>query len=88
VAPYSDDSGSPLVTFTELKDRLHPGDILVWAHHGGDENNLAEHPAGVGTPRTGGHTQTIVEIHRGRVSYEPNVPRGAIFRVFLPTVGT
>ena len=31
---------------------------------------------------------TIVEIHRGRVSYEPNVPRGAVFRVFLPTVGT
>jgi C4-dicarboxylate-specific signal transduction histidine kinase len=31
---------------------------------------------------------TIVEIHRGRVSYEPNTPRGAIFRVFLPTVGT
>jgi signal transduction histidine kinase len=31
---------------------------------------------------------TIMEIHRGRVLYEPNVPRGAIFRVVLPTVGT
>jgi two-component system sensor histidine kinase DctS len=31
---------------------------------------------------------TIMEIHRGRVVYEPNVPRGAIFRVILPMVGT
>jgi signal transduction histidine kinase len=31
---------------------------------------------------------TIMEIHRGRVVYEPNVPRGAIFRVVLPMVGT
>ena len=31
---------------------------------------------------------TILEIHRGRVVYEPNVPRGAIFRVILPPVGS
>ena len=29
---------------------------------------------------------TILEIHRGRVLYEPNVPRGAVFRVILPTI--
>ncbi|HEX4762968.1 MAG TPA: ATP-binding protein [Usitatibacter sp.] len=31
---------------------------------------------------------TILDIHRGRVVYEPNVPRGAIFRVILPPVGS
>lgn len=31
--------------------------------------------------------RTIVEMHRGRVWYEPNLPRGAIFRVWLPAVG-
>jgi signal transduction histidine kinase len=30
----------------------------------------------------------IVEMHRGRVWYEPNVPRGAIFHVWLPSTGT
>ena len=30
----------------------------------------------------------IVDEHRGRVTFEPNVPRGAIFRVWLPAVGT
>jgi signal transduction histidine kinase len=29
----------------------------------------------------------IVEIHRGRVWFEPNLPRGAIFRVWLPAAG-
>jgi signal transduction histidine kinase/ABC-type uncharacterized transport system substrate-binding protein len=28
--------------------------------------------------------KTIVELHGGRVRYEPNVPRGALFRVWLP----
>jgi signal transduction histidine kinase len=32
--------------------------------------------------------RTIIEMHRGRVSYEPNVPSGAIFRVWLPSIGT
>jgi signal transduction histidine kinase len=31
--------------------------------------------------------RTIVEMHRGRVSFEANVPRGAIFRVWLPAIG-
>lgn len=29
----------------------------------------------------------IVELHRGRVWFEPNTPRGAIFRVWLPAAG-
>jgi signal transduction histidine kinase len=32
--------------------------------------------------------RTIIEMHRGYVSYEPNVPRGAVFRVWLPSIGT
>ena len=28
--------------------------------------------------------RSIVEMHRGRVWFEPNVPRGAVFRVWLP----
>jgi signal transduction histidine kinase len=31
--------------------------------------------------------QSIVDMHRGRVWFEPNVPRGAVFRVWLPAVG-
>jgi signal transduction histidine kinase len=31
--------------------------------------------------------RAIVEMHGGRVSFEPNVPRGAIFRVWLPAIG-
>jgi signal transduction histidine kinase len=29
----------------------------------------------------------IVEMHRGRVWFEPNVPRGAVFHVWLPSTG-
>ena len=32
--------------------------------------------------------KTIVELHGGTVSYEPNKPRGATFRVRLPAIGT
>jgi signal transduction histidine kinase len=32
--------------------------------------------------------RAIAEMHAGRVSYEPNMPRGAIFRVWLPAIGT
>jgi signal transduction histidine kinase len=31
--------------------------------------------------------RNIVEMHRGRVWFEPNVPRGAVFRVWLPAIG-
>jgi C4-dicarboxylate-specific signal transduction histidine kinase len=31
---------------------------------------------------------TIVKEHRGRVHFEPNVPHGAVFRVWLPAIGT
>ena len=32
--------------------------------------------------------RSIVEMHHGRVWFEPNVPRGAVFRVWLPAIGT
>ena len=32
--------------------------------------------------------RTIVDMHRGRVSFEPNRPRGAVFRVWLPAIGS
>jgi signal transduction histidine kinase len=32
--------------------------------------------------------KTIVEMHGGRVSHESNTPHGAIFRVWLPAIGT
>jgi len=32
--------------------------------------------------------RAIVEMHRGKITFEPNVPRGAVFRVHLPAIGT
>ena len=32
--------------------------------------------------------RAIVEMHGGRLTYEPNVPHGAVFRVWLPATGT
>ena len=32
--------------------------------------------------------RTILDLHRGRISFESNVPQGAIFRVWLPAIGT
>jgi two-component system sensor kinase FixL len=32
--------------------------------------------------------RAIVEMHRGTVTHEPNVPHGAVFRVRLPAIGT
>lgn len=32
--------------------------------------------------------RTIVEMHRGHVSFEPNRPHGAVFRVWLPAIGS
>lgn len=52
VNPYSDARGNPIRDFDILQNLLHPGDVLVWEHHSG----------GLGTARTGGHTQTIVDI--------------------------
>jgi two-component system sensor histidine kinase ChvG len=31
--------------------------------------------------------RSIVEMHHGKVWFEPNVPRGAVFRVWLPAIG-
>jgi signal transduction histidine kinase len=31
--------------------------------------------------------KTIIEMHGGRVSYEPNIPCGAIFRAWMPAIG-
>jgi pyrrolidone-carboxylate peptidase len=54
VNAYSDSAGKPLQEFEKLKDLLHPGDVLVWAHH----------DAGLGTARTGGHVMTIASVTR------------------------
>jgi Domain of unknown function (DUF4157) len=51
---YSDPNGQPLRTFADVGNLLHPGDILVWEHH----------DAGLGTARTGGDTETIMNITR------------------------
>ena len=32
--------------------------------------------------------RSIVEMHRGRVWFEPNLPHGAVFRVWLPAIGS
>lgn len=61
VNPYSDTSGDPIRSFAALQDLLHPGDILVWAHHGNGLNRRS----------TGGHSQTIAQIERddtGRIT--------------------
>ncbi|MGE5140536.1 MAG: DUF4157 domain-containing protein, partial [Rudaea sp.] len=47
VAPYSNTDGSPIRDWATLQNLLHPGDVLVWEHHS----------HGLGTARTGGHTQ-------------------------------
>ena len=31
--------------------------------------------------------RSIIEMHHGRVWFEPNVPRGAVFRMWLPAIG-
>jgi len=61
VSPYSDSRGNPIRDFSRLESRLHPGDQLVWDHHGD----------GLNRPRTGGHSQTIMDIRRdgsGRIN--------------------
>ena len=57
VNAYADGAGRPLRSLAVLGPMLHPGDILVWAHHEGP-------PPGPTQPRSGGHTQTIVSIER------------------------
>jgi len=54
VNPYANAAGRPLRTFGALEPLLHEGDVLVWEHHSG----------GLGTARSGGHTQTIANIER------------------------
>jgi pyrrolidone-carboxylate peptidase len=61
VNPYSDSRGNPIRDFARLEHLLHPGDQLVWDHHG---NGLTRR-------RTGGHSQTIMDIQRdgsGRIN--------------------
>jgi pyrrolidone-carboxylate peptidase len=52
VNPYLDAQGRPIRDFARLEPLLHPGDQLVWDHHGN----------GLTRPRTGGHSQTIMDI--------------------------
>ena len=53
VNAYSDASGRPIRSLAQLQRLLHPGDVLVWAHHRGNDPTR---------PRSGGHTQTILDI--------------------------
>jgi pyrrolidone-carboxylate peptidase len=57
VDAYETRSGDRIRTFEELQDRLHPGDVLVWEH-------LQLDPESGEYERTGGHTQTIVDVER------------------------
>src|SRR5262249_47779958 len=60
VDAYADASGKPIRSFPLLAKLLHPGDILVWAHHAGP----AGKPPDPTRPRSGGHSQTIATIER------------------------
>jgi hypothetical protein len=60
VAAYTDPSGEPLRSFAELAPLLHPGDILVWAHHAGPPGSTPDPTR----RRSGGHSQTIAKIER------------------------
>ncbi len=67
VAAYTDASGKPLRSFDALAPLLHPGDILVWAHHAGPAGSAPDPTR----PRSGGHSQTIARIDRdadGRIT--------------------
>lgn len=67
VAAYTDASGKPLRSFEALAPLLHPGDILVWAHHAGPAGSAPDPTR----PRSGGHSQTIATIVRdaqGRIT--------------------
>jgi hypothetical protein len=57
VNPYTNAAGRPLRSIVALAPLLHPGDILLWAHHEGSGPLAAR-------PRSGGHTQTIFSITR------------------------
>jgi hypothetical protein len=73
VSPYSDATGRPLRSIVALAPLLHPGDILLWAHHAGPPDA----PADPTRPRSGGHTQTIVSIARtGRTITEIKTVQG------------
>jgi len=60
VAAYTDSAGKPLRSFEALAPLLHPGDILVWAHHAGPPGSTPDPTR----PRSGGHSQTIAKIER------------------------
>ena len=60
VNPYTDGTGEPLRSIAALGPLLHPGDILVWAHHEGPAGAAADPTRA----RSGGHTHTIVSITR------------------------
>jgi hypothetical protein len=57
---YTDPSGQPLRSVVALAPLLHPGDVLLWAHHAGPKGAAADPTR----PRSGGHTQTIMSIER------------------------
>lgn len=60
VNPYTNAEGRPLRSIAALAPLLHPGDILLWAHHADPKHG----PPDPTRPRSGGHTQTIMSITR------------------------
>ncbi len=54
VQPYKDSNDNEILTIADLDPLLHPGDLLVWAHH----------DKGLDKSRTGGHAHTIAEVRR------------------------
>lgn len=66
VQPYLSAAGRPLQDFGRVQALLHPGDVLVWAHH----RPPGVRPDGRLTAQTGGHVQTVMQVVRegGRVT--------------------
>jgi hypothetical protein len=60
VQPYLGAVGRPLRDWGRLQALLHPGDVLVWAHH----QVPGVHPDGRLYPQSGGHVQTVTRVDR------------------------
>ena len=66
VHAYTDSAGTPLRSIETVGPLLHPGDILVWAHHEGPPGSDPDPTR----PRSGGHSSTVMDVERtgGRVT--------------------
>ncbi|HXZ48766.1 MAG TPA: ATP-binding protein [Usitatibacter sp.] len=90
-------SASDFLREVRIETRAHAGgaEIAVKDHGPGVAPEQAEalfesfhtsKPDGMGLGLA--IVRNIVEMHGGRVAYEANMPHGAIFRVWLPAIGT